>query len=274
MARTTSFRPSRPLSRTVLCLLLASLLPVTGCASRYGTQKTAINHYPDCYAPINELRQSENTAPKYAAGGAAAGALLGALAGYLATGKASGALVGGAAGAVAGGAAGGIYGKQRQDQDDAALLASYNSQLDAGIREVDKATAAAKLARQCYERQFTVAASEYKAGRLNKEQFNARYVEVTSGMEEAASILGASNRKNAEVTAEYQRALQQEQTRATSAGQQGQTRQAPREDQQQITELRNKTKAMQRSVSAGEEEERLLLQRLSMTHKQAQDLMS
>jgi outer membrane lipoprotein SlyB len=268
------FPQSVCVSRALLCVVLASLLCVTGCASRYGTQKTAINHYPDCYAPINELRQSENTAPKYAAGGAAAGAAIGALLGYLTTGKASGALVGGAAGAVAGGAAGGIYGHQRQQQEDASQLAAYNSQLDSGIREVSKATAAARVARQCYERQFTVAAAEYKAGRLSREEFNSRYHEVVSGMEEAADILGTANRKNSGVTAEYQRVLQQESTPVANARQVKNSRETSREAKQQIAELKNKTNTMQKSVSAGEEEERLLLQRLSMTHKQAQDLMS
>lgn len=260
--------------RVLLCLLLAALLPAAGCASKYGAQTTTVSHYPDCYAPINELRQSEHSAPKYAAGGAAAGAVLGALIGYLATGKSSGALVGGAAGAVAGGAAGGIYGQHSQTQDDAERLAAYNSQLEGNIRETSRMTAAAKLARQCYERQFAVAASEYKAGRLTKEQFNSRYIEVTNGMQEAASLLGQSNKRGSEISAEYERALQQESMRVANAGSGKNAPKASAEERRKLSNLKTKSTAMQRSVSAGEEEERQLMQRLSITHRQAQDLMS
>lgn len=267
-------------ARCLVLVLLAALLCVPGCANKYGVQKTSVQYYPDCYEPITELRSSENTGRNFAAGGAAAGAALGALIGYGSSRKASGALIGGAIGAIAGGAAGGIYGQHAQDKNDAALLADYNARLDGGIAETNKATAAAKMARQCYERQFATAASEYKAGRLSREEFNARYVEVTSGMEEAAEILGMTNRKSAETAQTYAQALQQEKQRVSSerkAGGKTRTSQAQAQAQtrnQNINTIQKKTTEMQRSVSAGEEEERLLLQRLSVTHQQARDLMS
>lgn len=262
------------LPRPLLCALMGVVLLSTGCASKYGAQMTTVNHYPDCYAPISELRQSEYRAEKSAAGGAVAGAALGALIGYLATGKGSGAAVGAATGAVAGGAAGGIYGSQAQKSEDAARLAEYNSQLDGNIREANKATAAAKVARQCYERQFKVAAAEFKAKRLTKDQFNSRYIEVTNGMEEAASILGQVNRNNSEIAAEYNRALQQERARASSSGKKTAQAAPSAEQRRQLSQMQNKNTVMQRSVKESQEEEKLLLQRLSATHQQAKDLMS
>lgn len=273
------------LSALLLTALLVPALCLAGCASKYGTQTTKVSHYPDCYSPINELRQNEFYAQKSAAGGAVAGALLGGLIGYLATGDASGAAVGAAVGGIAGGAAGGIYGSHQQEQNDRARLEQYNASLDGNIREVNKATAAARVARQCYERQFTVAASEYQAGHITREQFNSRYLEVTQGLEEAANILGEANRNSAQVAKEYDRAINQEAQRASqtqqsagsgkkSAASSGTSASSSSGQNRQVADLRKKSTTMQSSVDAGQEEERLLRQRLTTTHQQARDLLS
>ena len=75
-----------------MCLFLTAGLLVSGCTSQYGAQKTKVNYYPQCYQPVNQLRQDENSTGKSTAAGAVGGALLGALIGGLATGKASGAV--------------------------------------------------------------------------------------------------------------------------------------------------------------------------------------
>lgn len=268
----------KALSRALVCLLCVFSVSQMGCASKYGSQTTTVAHYPDCYQPINELRKSEYRPQQSAAGGAVGGALIGALVGYLATGKAQGAAIGAATGAVAGGAAGGIYGSQQQKAEDEKQLAQYNQQLDGNIVETNKATAAAKVARQCYERQFTVAANEYKGGRLTKEQFNSRYLEVTSGLQEAATILGEVNSNNRQITADYNRAMQEETARTTSAQAQsapGKTAKARSSGQSpQLAQMTQTSRKMEQSTKAGEEEERLLLERLAATHQQAKDLMS
>lgn len=270
-------------AKVCMIALLAAAMPLTGCASKYGKQTTVVNHYPDCYSPINELRKNEFYAQKSAAAGAVGGALLGALIGYAATGKASGALAGAAVGGIAGGAAGGIYGQHQQEQNDEARLAQYNASLDGNIREVNKATAAAKVARQCYERQFTVAASEFKAGHISREQFNSRYNEVVQGLEEAATILGEANRNSAQVAQEYSKAIDQEaqnmaqnkQPQASSGSKKAPKAQAASSGQsRQVADLRKKSSDMNASVSAGQEEERLLRQRLASTQQQAKDLLS
>lgn len=265
----------KKISHSLLCLLLVFSLSQIGCASKYGTQTTAVNHYPDCYQPIKELRQNEYRPQQTAAGGAVGGALIGALVGYLATGKAQGAAIGAATGAVAGGAAGGIYGSQQQKAEDERQLAQYNQQLDGNIIETNKATAAAKVARQCYERQFTAAASEYKAGRMTKEQFNSRYLEVTSGLQEAATVLGELNGNNRQITADYNRAMQEETTKSASVQTaSGKKAKSSGGQNPQLTQMRQTSQKMAQSTQAGEEEERLLLERLAATHQQAKDLMS
>lgn len=271
-------------ARSLLILLLFCVLSATGCASKYGTQTTTVNHYPDCYAPINELRKSEFAVEKSTATGAVVGGVLGAIVGLAASGgKASGAAIGAATGAVAGGAVGYGVGKSKQSSDDSALLAEYNSRLDGSIRETDKATAAARLARQCYERQFTVAVSEFKAKRISREQFNSRYQEVISGMEEAANILGTANRNSAQVAAAYNRAIDEESNKrgvsSASVRSSAKTKRPSPElnktaDGRELSRMAEKTDRMDQSVSAGQQEERLLRERLAATKQQAADLMS
>ena len=258
--------------RCAAFLVLALALLFSGCASKYGTQKTAVKHYPDCYEPIKELRRSEYAVERGVAGGAIAGALLGALVGYLATGKAQGAVAGAAVGGVAGGVTGGAV--AYADGDDDARLAEYNARLEGDIREVDKARAAARVCRQCYERQFAVAVNEYKSGYLTKEQFNSRYQEVTSGMEEAAYILGIANENSSKVASDYRKAVQQEETRAARTTPRGRQPSRSPSSGGKTAALKQKSQQLDSSVSASAEEERLMRERLADFNRQAQDLMS
>jgi outer membrane lipoprotein SlyB len=260
-------------ARIAVCLFLLPALSLSGCASKYGEQTTQVNYYPDCYAPINELRSSEYTTVKSAGAGAAVGAVLGALVGYAATGKASGALAGAAVGGVAGGGAGAAYGSYKSKEEERAALDEYNARLDGNVRELTRAAAAAKTARQCYARQFTSAASEFKAGHISKAQFNDRYLEITQVLQEAANILGDAGRNGSQFADEYNRALNSGQQDATEgnparAGRKasGQTREAA------VT--RGKSAAMRSSVAAVQEEERALLRELAEKRAQAKDIMS
>ena len=270
--------------RFLLIALLFSSVALTGCASKYGEQKTKAAYYPDCYQPIQELRKSEYAVAKSTAAGAVIGGVVGALTGLIASGgKGSGAAIGAATGAVAGGAVGYGVGKSKQSSEDSALLADYNSRLDGSIYESNKATAAARVARQCYERQFTVAVSEFKAKRLNKEQFNSRYQEVMSGLEEAATILGSANRNSAEIVTAYNRAIDQESEKrgvpAATVRASAKTKRSPAtlsgaEDGRELARMAEKTSQMEQASSAGQQEERLLRERLAATRQQAEDLMS
>ena len=273
----------RGASKIIFIALMLCALATAGCASKYGKQTTKVAHYPDCYAPIQELRKTEFAVEKSTAAGAVIGGVVGAITGLIASGgKASGAIVGGAIGAAGGGAIGYGLGKSNQDSSDSARLAEYNSRLDSGIRETNKATAAAKLARQCYERQFTVAVSEYKSKHINKEQFRQRYTEVLSGLEEAANILGQANKNSSQVVTAYNKAIEKESegrgvpstTVRTAARQKKTPSNLNNEEGRQLTRMAEKTNTMEKSVAASQQEERLLRERLASTRKQAEDLMS
>lgn len=305
MFASMSFSSTRRPIRLVVAMLLLCTVAVTGCSSKYGAQQTKVNHYPDCYDPIADLRKSEYGVEKSTATGAVLGGLLGALGGYLATGKAEGALIGGAAGAAAGGAAGYYHGKTTQDEEDRVRMAQYSAELDANISEIDKAAAAAKVARMCYERQFTVAASEFKAGHISKDQFNSRYTEVASGLEEAAFILGENNKYSEKVAGQYRQAVNAEaermgvpqqalnknrnkpagsgsktaaaskpQPKMTKAEERQAAQQLRTDEGQQLSKLNEKTENIEKSVEASQEEERQLRERLAATRKAAEDLMS
>lgn len=283
-------------TRLLLCFMLALSVLATGCASsKYGPQTTKVSYYPDCYQPIADLRQAEHAVAKSTAGGAAIGALVGAVGGYLASGgKASGALIGAGAGAVVGGAVGYAKGSSDQEKDDAARLAEYTSRIDGDISNLDRATAAAKVARQCYDRQFTVAVSEFKAGHLTKDQFKDRYTEVSSGMDEAARIVGQTSTESAQVATQYRQAVDQEANRlgvpkeqlgpkpvpTKQASTRKPVKTAPvsakldTDEGKQLSKLADKSAAMDKSVEDAKNEEAALRDRMAAMQRQSQDLMS
>ena len=61
----------------LVAVLIMALLALPGCASKYGAQRTKVNYYPQCYQPVQQLRDDENYVAKSTATGAVGGALLG-----------------------------------------------------------------------------------------------------------------------------------------------------------------------------------------------------
>lgn len=199
-------RKSRVLAGFALICFMA-----TGCTSKYGPQLTNVNYYPQCYQPISELRQDENSAGTSTAVGAGMGVLIGALIGGLATGKAEGALIGAAAGGATGAVAGNVYGKNQQKKVDQQKLQTYLQQLDGESSTMDRASAAAKVSTKCYDKQFQQAAADFKSGTITRQDFSNRYSEIRSGLEETSRILRLTAEKMNEKDAQYQQVLAAEQ---------------------------------------------------------------
>lgn len=291
-------------SARILILACVGTLFLSGCASKYGEQKTRVEHYPDCYQPIADLRKSEHSVATSTATGAVLGGILGGVVGYLATGKASGAAVGAGVGAAAGGTAGYVKGKSDKEQNDAQRMAAYVERMDGDISGLDIATAAAKAARQCYERQFEVAVSEFKAKNITKDQFRARYTEINSGMEEASRILGDVAGSGDQVSKNYQAALDSEAQRlgvpkdevqamkrpaaaapAKPAPKVAKAKTAPKatqpaaaklppDESAQLQKLAQRNASMEDSLSTAREEQRLLNERVASNRRAAADLMT
>jgi outer membrane lipoprotein SlyB len=202
----------RRVSWVVHILIVAFL--VSGCASQYGQQITTVKYCPECYQPIQDLRNAEKQFNTTVAGSIVAGALLGAVVGGIATGKPQGALAGAAAGALVGGVAGYALAKQQKITDDNQRLASYLQDLDGDISGVDRVAAAAQQARKCYDRAFQEAVDAYKAGRMSRAELDDRYTEIKSGTAEANQILGTLLAGAGNKETQYQEALKSEAEKA------------------------------------------------------------
>ena len=200
------------LKKTFLFLLIGvfPLAGVTGCAGKYGEQTTRVERYPQCYAPIRQLREEENSVAKGTAGGAAAGAVLGAILGGLATGKVEGVIAGGVIGGATGGAIGYSQSKQRQIRDQNARMAAYLRDLDGDIAGIDTVNASARHSLQCYDKEFKLLLADYKNGRISKIELDKSYQEIKSGMGEAGHMLGMAVERNQERDAQYETALADE----------------------------------------------------------------
>lgn len=223
----------------IACIAIVFLVG-TGCTSKYGPQMTTVNHYPQCYKPIAELRQDEKTTTNSTAAGAGMGALLGALVGGLATGKVEGALIGAAAGGATGAVAGHAYGKNQQQKTDQQKLHAYLSQLDGESSSMDRATAAAKVATKCYDQQFQQAAANFKSGQLTRQDFSNRYTEIRSGLEETARILNNTATTMAQKDSQYQQVLAADQQ---EAGAQYQNASTPPDSKPQASKAKRKPAA-------------------------------
>ena len=237
-----------------IILALALVLPtglLSGCASKYGTQKTHVNYYPACYRPIHDLRASEHKVAEGTAGGAFIGAMGGALLGFLTTGKAEGALVGGVAGAATGAVVGNIYAKKKQISDENRRMASYLEDIDGDIRSLDIVSASARTTLDCYDREFKVLLNDIRTRRISRREAEERYGEITSGREEAIALLGNAVNNGRDLDRQYEQAFVEEE-RSVKRGSKGLT-QAKRRKQNltsRVNEVsRQKQQAENQSVS-------------------------
>ncbi len=303
-----AWQPKKITAILVVTLFLGSAL-ISGCSSKFGPQTTKVEHYPDCYQPISEIRASEFMVEESTVAGAIVGALVGGLIGY-AAGGGRGAVAGAAVGGVTGGIISNQYARISQERDDMRRLQYYSSQLEETVTGMDATTAAAMVARQCYERQFQVAVSEFQSGYITRDQFQARHSEVASGLEEASRVLGMTIDSVAEVSAAYEQALANESRRLnlnaqtmaemhTAALQDARTqnpapqtqpqRQAtrpasrpasrpatnlPTEVDGQLNTMVNNGAAVQNSLDNARAERDLINARLDLTNQMAADLLS
>jgi outer membrane lipoprotein SlyB len=287
------------LAKTIFMVTLA--LALTGCAqnSRFGPQTTVVNHYPDCYEPIREMRGAEFMVEESTVGGAVAGALLGALAGYAVDGG-RGALIGATMGAVTGGIIANQFAKAAEEKNNARRLELYSRHLLETSGQMDATTAAASLARQCYDQQFAAAVQEFQAGNITREQFRSRYIETAAGLEEASRVLGTSIDALAEASVAYEGALQKESARLQvkeevieeirevarqeTKASTGQTSPRPparrpdtglnKEEDQKLNDMVLNGAALENAVDNARAEQDLINAKLDLTNQVAADLLS
>ena len=196
----------------ILVLCLASL-GLSGCASKYGEQTAIVQSYPDCYEPIRTLRKEEHRVARTTAGAAVGGGILGAVVGGL-TGGTRGAIQGATVGALAGGAGGYFYAVNQQSKDENARMARYLQDINGDISGLNIATASARMSIQCYEQKFSMSLAQYKEKTLSREQLEASYKEIKSGVDEAQRILGRVIVSAQESDERYRAAIHEEEKKA------------------------------------------------------------
>lgn len=175
----------------VVSLVMASLL-LAGCASQYGRQTTVVQYYPECYAPIAKLRAEEKQFVTNVAAGAVIGALAGAVLGG-AIGGGRGALIGAGAGLVAGAGVAAALTKYKQVKDDRQRRAYLSRDMAAEAATLDRVGLSAALASKCYREHFDQLLADYGAGYMSREEFQARALEIISGLNEIATITKSFN---------------------------------------------------------------------------------
>ncbi len=282
----------------IVSLIFSSSVLSFGCASRdvekYGPRIVQVDKYPECYREIGLLRQSEASVVKTSILGAVLGALAGAVIGVTA-GKKDGksAALGAIAGVLVGATAGYKIGESQKKVEDDRLRAQYVAQLDEDIQTISREVGAAKVARNCYDAQFKVALAQFKKGEIGKEEFAARYKEISDGLTEAAQILGKVGSATEIIAKEYREAVEKradvlEIPKTALHSQKGRTQKGrtgkkvdratkkklDTDDGKQLTKMAAQADSLDQSNTNIKEEEKRLQERLLAHRQLAEDAMS
>ncbi|MGE8411210.1 MAG: type VI secretion system-associated lipoprotein TagQ, partial [Pseudomonas sp.] len=188
---------------------------LTGCATSPVSKvasTTKVEYYPSCYEPVQHLRATDSDMTKSVVTGAALGAAGGALLGALTGGENRGrnAAIGAAGGALAGGAAGYYTERQKQIADDNQRIASYATDVNKSVADIDRSTAYARASQTCYQRAFDSLISSRKANSINDVEGRKRLAEIVSGLKESNDLITAVNGRASEDLSKYNQAYEQD----------------------------------------------------------------
>ncbi|QGA52801.1 type VI secretion system-associated lipoprotein TagQ [Pseudomonas brassicacearum] len=205
--------------RHLLMVAVGFSTVLTGCATSPTSKvasSTKVEYYPNCYEPVQHLRATEGNMTKSVITGAAVGAVGGALLGALTADKEDrgrNAAIGAAGGALAGGATGYYTERQKQIADDNQRIASYATDVNKSVSDIDRSTAYAKTSQQCYQNAFSKLVADRKAKTVNDTEGRKRLAEIVSGLKESNDLIVAVNGKASEdlnnYTQAYEKDLQQ-----------------------------------------------------------------
>ncbi|MFS1290287.1 type VI secretion system-associated lipoprotein TagQ [Pseudomonas piscis] len=211
-----SRNPFASTSKRHLLLVAAGFSTVlTGCATSPVSKvasTTKVEYYPSCYEPVQHLRTTDSDMTKSVVTGAALGAAGGALLGVLAGGENRGrnAAIGAAGGALAGGAAGYYTERQKQIADDNQRIASYATDVNKSVADIDRSTAYARASQTCYQRAFDSLITARKANSINDVEGRKRLAEIVSGLKESNDLITAVNGRASEDLSKYNQAYEQD----------------------------------------------------------------
>jgi uncharacterized protein YcfJ len=170
-------------------LFAISSLMATGCGSKYGAKTVKVNYYPQCYQPIDDLRAAEEKVKKDMITGAALGAVTGMVVGLATTGSARGAAIGAGIGLVAGFAGSYLISKSMQEKSLQERYDAYNSTMDSEVNNLNIAVKMAKQTCDCYTAEYKRLNASYQKGQVSKEEMLVRLKEIRDGNNDAIKVL-------------------------------------------------------------------------------------
>lgn len=200
---------------TMIFIFVASTLLAAGCGSKYGAKTVKVNYYPECYQPIDELRQAEEKVRKDAATGAAVGAITGLVVGLATTGSARGAAVGAGIGLVAGLAGSYLISSAIQDKALKERFQAYNSTIDAETNNLNIAVKYAKKSCDCYDAAYKRLNAGFQKGQFSKEEMLVRLKEIRDGNNDAIKVLQVFKAESVKHSETYAQIYKLEQNRTS-----------------------------------------------------------
>jgi hypothetical protein len=230
-------------------------LALAGCALPGGTtvpQATHVNYYPQCYQPVQQLRQADQQYAQTMAVNTALGAAGGAALGGLISKNWQGALIGAVAGGTA--AAAGTYAQARfqQEADDERRTYLISNDMSHDSSEMQRAVFAARQANSCYNSAFNQAALDVRRGSLPKDEARLRFAEINEGQQETAAILAQYGKKANDSVQEYRVAVDQQtqKTKTRSSHNTAQMTQNFSKCNQQVSDINQEQSSIQREADA------------------------
>lgn len=186
---------------------------VASCAAPGAIQApktTQVAYYPQCYQPVQALRDRASQYERSMVTNTLIGAGVGAAAGALIGGDLKGALIG--AGIGAAGAAAGTYASYRMKNtpDDNQRRFAIAQDLAHDQGEMQATVIAARQAEYCYNTQFDALRSGVARGTIPKPEARARFAEIQQGSGEIRAILAEYGQKARRSQGEYSVAFDQE----------------------------------------------------------------
>jgi hypothetical protein len=182
------------LTRKPLAMALAVVVAAvfaSGCAGqKLGKQTVVVKYYPECYRPINDLREAAKKVNQATAAGAIFGAITGAAVAYAESGGNKASIAKGAiAGGLSGAGLGYLISSEVQAMDQVQRFQTYAQAMDMDLGNMKQAVAAAKITNACYDKQYKALVKNVKSGRIPPEEMSERLQEIRDGSNDAYTVL-------------------------------------------------------------------------------------
>ncbi|MDR2422996.1 MAG: hypothetical protein LBE01_06415 [Deltaproteobacteria bacterium] len=207
----------KQLALTMGIVLAATVL--SGCAGqKLGKQTVVVKHYPQCYRPIGDLREAAKKVNQATAAGAIFGAITGAAIAYSQSGGNKAEIAKGAiAGGLSGAGLGYLISSEVQAMDQAERFRTYIQAMDMDVGNLKQAVAAAKMANNCYDKEYKLLAKNAKAGRVPQPELAERVKEIQDGSNDAMTILKNYSDGSEQAASTYDQVIAMERDRPDKA---------------------------------------------------------